>query len=225
MKRLLLAVMVLVSLVGLVGLSRAAKDAATQSVTPVIRNIQLSLDTISNDQINVVVSVLQASANATNEAVSTLQATGNDGIPARAKMYYLTENTFDGGDAIMACDFGFHMASISEIQDPSNLQYANRSTAAYDSLVDGQRLGAPSNRMGWVRSGVYSPLGVYDCGDWRGKYDTQLGNTLALYDFWYASEHEQPVSHLNTWWQAARQICSQPKPVWCAENPQNEERD
>ncbi len=48
----------------------------------------------------------------------------------------------------------------------------------------------------------------------------QLGNTLALYGFWYASEHP-PLSGLNTWWQTARQICSQPEPLWCVENPES----
>lgn len=196
MKRLSFVVpIVLVTLVGAVGLSCAGNE----------------------------VSALQSSAKATNEAVSTLQETINDRVVVKAKMYYLTENTFDGGDAIMACDLGFHMASMSEIQDPSNLQYANRSTAAYALLVDGQKLGAPSNRTGWVRSGVSPPSSAYDCGDWRGRYDTELGNTLALYDFWYASEHDQPISGLNTWWQAARKPCSQREHVWCVESPEDAE--
>jgi hypothetical protein len=68
MKRLLLvAIMVLVSLVGRVGVSRAAADPAMQSVITQLKNIQQSLD-------------------AMNYSVSALQATANDGRPARAKM-------------------------------------------------------------------------------------------------------------------------------------------
>ena len=211
MKRLLLvALMVLASLVGMVGFSRAAKDPATQSVTPVIGNIQLSLDAISNDQINAV-SALQTSANATNEAVGTLQATVNAGVPVKPKMYYLTKNSVDGCNAIMACDSGFHMASISEILGSSNLQYANRSTTVYDSLVDDEGLGPPANHMGWVGSGVYQASGfVYDCEDISEYRDIHSGTTLILND----------SSTSNMWWQAAHQSWSQPEPVWCVEDPE-----
>ena len=174
---LLIALMVLVTLVGMVGVSR------------------------------------------TGIAVSTLQAAVNDGAPAKAKVYYLTVNSFTGGDAITACDSGFHMASLSEIQDPSSLQYANRSTAAYDSLVDGQRLGPPSYQMGWVRSGVYLPSGfVYDCGDFLNNHDNPSGTILGLND-WFEAGTEQTASTLIRW-QAIHQSCSQPDPVWCVENPE-----
>ncbi len=193
-------------LVVLSGLSSAADDLRTPAVT------------LGQDRMSVVDQ--QQLAKSTKESSTDLLKTADSLAPVKPRMYYLTENTFDGGDAIMACDLGFHMANMLEIQDPSKLQYANRRTAAFQSLIDGQRLGAPSNRMGWVRSGS---SGAYDCGDWRGKYDTELGNTIGLYDFWYASESRQPVSGLNTWWQVSRQICSQQEPVWCiddSENPQ-----
>jgi hypothetical protein len=152
-------------------------------------------------------------------------------------MYYLTENSFDGGDAIKACDSGFHMASFSEIQDPSTLQYANRSTAAYDSLVDGQRLGPPSYQMGWVRSGVYPLSGfeymswvlrsgvyppsgfVYDCEDFLDNRDNPSGTILGLND-WFEAGTEPTASTLIMRWQAIHQSCSQPDPVWCVENPE-----
>ena len=192
MKQLLLvALMVLVTLVGMVGFSRAGNE----------------------------VSALQASANATNETVSTLQAPVNAGVPVKPKMYYLTKNTFDGGDAIKSCDPRFHMASISEIQDPSNLQYVNRSTSVYDSLVDDEGLGPPSNQMGWVRSGVYPPSGfVYDCEDFLENRDNHSGTTLSLND-WFEAGIEQTAATPNMRWQAAQSPCSQPEPVWCVEDP------
>ena len=60
MKRLLLSValMVLVSLVGMVGFSRAAADPAMQSVITQLKNIQQSLDAISY-----AVSALQSTTN------------------------------------------------------------------------------------------------------------------------------------------------------------------
>ncbi len=192
MKRLLLvAVMVLVTLVGMVGLSHAGNEISTLE----------ALAKATNE-----ISTLEALAKVTTEAVSTLQAvvnpwdyydpkeavieppatvnagteynwtayyypnngavteppaTVNAGVPAQRKMYYLTLTSFTGDDAIMACDSGFHMASLSEIQDPSSVQYATRSTTSsitvYDSiaaLVDSP----PPTRSTTRRATVYDSI-------------------------------------------------------------------
>jgi len=96
-----------------------------------------------------------------NEAVIEPPATVNAGVPAQRKMYYLTLTSFTGDDAIMACDSGFHMASLSEIQDPSSVQYATRSTTSsitvYDSiaaLVDSP----PPTRSTTRRATVYDSI-------------------------------------------------------------------
>jgi hypothetical protein len=214
--------MVLVTLVGMVGLSRAAKAPATQSVTPVIENIQPSLDAISNDQINVV-SALQASANPTTGALTELLEPVNTGVPARAKMYYLTKNSFDGGDAIMACDPRFHIARISEIQDPSNLQYATRSITVYDSLVDDPGLGPPADRMGWVYTGSLPLAGVPDYSDYSmSSIDQQNGITGAfhVHNIWGELSMDPFSSDPTTGWQTAHRLLSYPQPVWCVEDPE-----
>ncbi len=201
MKRLLLLVglMVLATLVGMVGFSRA------QTSSP----------------ISDAVSALQSGRNPTVGAVNEPLATVNAGVQVKPKEYYLTKNTFTGSEAIMGCDSGFHMASISEIQDASTLQYANRSTAAYESLLGGQRLGPPSNGMGWVRSGVYPPAGfVYDCEDFLDIRDNRSGTTLAHYDFPFNSDALQPVSYPTKGWYTTQYACSQPEPVWCVEDPE-----
>ena len=96
-----------------------------------------------------------------NGAVTEPPATVNAGVPAQRKMYYLTLTSFTGDDAIMACDSGFHMASLSEIQDPSSVQYATRSTTSsitvYDSiaaLVDSP----PPTRSTTRRATVYDSI-------------------------------------------------------------------
>jgi hypothetical protein len=214
--------MVLVTLVGMVGLSRAAKAPATQSVTPVIENIQPSLDAISNDQINVV-SALQASANPTTGALTELLEPVNAGVPARAKMYYLTKNSFDGGDAIMACDPRFHIARISEIQDPNNLQYATRSITVYDSLVDDPGLGPPADRMGWVYTGSLPLAGVPDYSDYSmSSIDQQNGITVAfhVHNIWGDLSMDPFSSDPTTEWQTAHRLLSYPQPVWCVEDPE-----
>jgi hypothetical protein len=144
-----------------------------------------------------------------------------------AKMYYLTKNSFDGGDAITACDSGFHMASLSEIQDPSNVQYAPGRKPAYDSTYEFVPFDQASDQfpdhIGWVRSGVYPPSGfVNDCGDFRDKYDIQLGTTMTRRSLWGEDnghslyEESDPAA----WWQSTQTAsCSQPEPVWCVEDP------
>ena len=251
MKRLLLvAVMVLVSLVGVVGFSPAAElQNIQQSICQVIECIEVSaLQSTPNPTTGAVNELLETVYDLDTvydwdrvydwEKVYAMLETGYDldtvydwdtvydlekvyaRVPARAKMYYITKNTFDGSDAIKACDTGFHMGSISEIQDSSSLQYVNRSISVYDSLVDDEGLGPPSNHMGWVRSGVYPPSGfVYDCEDFQDIRDNHAGTTLVFKD---SSEvgAEQTVYTPSAWWQAALQSCTtQPEPVWCVEDP------
>jgi len=195
MKRLLsLALMVLVSLVGMVGIS-SAEDKAIQTVITQLQNIQM--------------------------AAHERPATVNTGVQVKSKMYYLTRDQVNGDQAIAACSTGFHMASISEIQDPSNLQHANRITTVYDSLVDDPGSGPPSNHMGWIRSGVYPPSGfVYDCDDFPNEHNVQLGTTVALHSFSVNAGPGQPTSHPTMWWHAALHPCNQPEPAWCVEDPE-----
>ena len=218
MKRLLLvALMVFVTLVGMVSFSRAgnAVGALQATANPTTGAVTEPPATVNaGTEYN-----WTAYYYPNNGAVTEPPATVNAGVPAKPRMYYLTVTGFTGGDAITACDSGFHMASISEIQDPSNLQYADRSTAAYDSLVDGQRLGPPSNHMGWVRSGVYPPSGsVFVCEDFWDNREDLSGTTLSLND-WFEAGIEQTSSTPNMWWQSAHSPCSQPEPVWCVEDP------
>ena len=177
---LLIALMVLVTLVGMVGVSR------------------------------------------TGIAVSTLQAAVNDGAPAKAKVYYLTVNSFSGGDAITACDSGFHMASLSEIQDPSNLQYATRGTAAYDALVDGEGFEPPSDHMGWVRTGFFPITGDPDYSDFSvSSFDQHSGTTLSLHTQIWGDPYMDPYpTDTETGWHVNQIAYNRAQQVWCVEGPE-----
>ena len=137
-----------------------------------------------------------------------------------AKMYYLTNNYFNGGDAITACVSGFHMAGISEIQDPSNLQYATTGTAAYDALVDGEGFEPPSDHMGWVRSGSFPLVGVPDYCDFSmSSFEQQSGTTMSRRTLWDHPSTELQASAAPSWWYTTQESSSQPEPVWCVEDP------
>ena len=225
MKRLLLvAVMVLMTLVGMVGVRSAAGQNESDVITQ-LQNIQQTLSAVSYYY---TVSELQSTANPTNEAVTELLETVYDletvyaRVPARAKMYYLTVASFTGGDSIKACDPRFHIARISEIQGPSNLQYATRSITVYDSLVDDPSLGPPADRMGWVYTGSLPLAGVPDYSDYSmSSIDQQNGTTVAfhVHNIWGDLSMDPFSSDPTTGWQTAHRLLSYPQPVWCVEDP------
>ena len=149
--------------------------------------------------------------------------------PTKAKMYYLTKNSFDGGDAITACDPGFHMAILSEIQDPSTLQYAPRRTPAYDSPYDSPPSDQASDQFpdhtGWVRTDAdpVTGFGYNNCDVWRSSSDQQSGTTMTRRSLWGENNglslYEEPDP--AAWWQSTRTAsCAQPEFVWCAEDPE-----
>jgi len=200
--------MVLMTLVGMVGFSRSAES---QNDTP-------TMSAISN-----AVSALQAKANPTTGAVTELEATVNAGVQVKPKMYYLTRNIFDGGDAIKACDSGFHMSSISEIQDPSHLQYAMSNSSAYVPARD-EGSEPPAALDGWVRTGLPSAfLDPFSRSDDCDLYTTRSiavsGTTVHLLSLWdvdVPNTNPDPVR----WWISSATTCASNLRVWCVEDPE-----
>ena len=235
MKRLLLvALMVLVTLVGMVGISRAQTSSAISTASG--RNTFPPYPNKEEDEIGraealagaTAVSAVQATANATSGAVTELPATVNSGVPAEAKMYYLTSTLFTGGEASTACDSGFHMASLSEIQDTSKLQYAPRRTPADDPPRDSPVLDQTSDKFsdqfpehtGWVRNEAdpYSGL-VRNCDGWTSSSDQQGGTTMTRRSLWGENGRSLNESDPAAWWQSSRVApCSEPESVWCVED-------
>ncbi len=229
---LLVAVMVQVTLVGMVGFSRAQTLGAISTASG--RNVFPPYPNKEEDEIARTealaranaASVLQATANPTTGAVNELLDYDLDTVydwetvyalekvyarvPAKAKMYYLTTTGFTGGDAITACDPGFHMASISEIQDHRNLQYDNRpgGITVDDSLVGGQVLNPPYDHMGWVRTGGYALQGFADNCD------------LWLFSLWDPASPDLHETAPSLWMHdTPYDLCSVIESVWCIEDP------
>ena len=72
--------------------------------------------------------------------------------------YYLTKDTFQPTEALTACEAGYHMASIWEIWDFSNLTYNTELGLTQDDSGTGPPSGLESGVgsppiPGWVRSG------------------------------------------------------------------------
>jgi hypothetical protein len=126
--------------------------------------------------------------------------------------YYLTTGIYGGSEALTACASGYHMASLWEILDPSNLKYNT------DLGITGGDCGQgpptfPS--IGWVRTGYYSSTsstpGQGNCNAWTSSGSGLVGTYAYLTHSW---ETEGDI-HV---WQVNTTSCSQAPHVWCVED-------
>lgn len=128
------------------------------------------------------------------------------------RQFYLTSATVDGFDALTACATGYHMASLWEILDPSNLAY--NTALGHTSLDSGQ--GPPSDYLGWVRTGSYSSpadiVGAGNCIAWTSRVTGQHGSMVRLSWQWAADNEDIGV------WLAATGDCHNVYRVWCIED-------
>lgn len=69
--------------------------------------------------------------------------------PQRPRKFYLTRTGYTGARALSACTAGYHMASLWEIHDPSNLRYDTELGFVQDDSGFG-----PPIEFGWIRTGA-----------------------------------------------------------------------
>lgn len=137
---------------------------------------------------------------------------------AGPKKYYLTKGTFDGSEALMACDRwnGYHMASIWEILDPSNLKYdTQRGRTAGDSGS-----GPPTEGvgLGWIRTGQDASTGTGDpgivnCNGWTSSNGADSGTVVGL-----KSELDAAPVEVANPWRSQTEECNENHPVWCVKD-------
>jgi hypothetical protein len=122
--------------------------------------------------------------------------------------YYLTQSYYDGSQASTACEDGYHMASIWEIMDTTNLQYESNLGITRDD--SGQ--GPPSYYVGWVRTGYQSysgpVIGGTNCYAWSNNTTEHNGTAAYLPNDWTEKIKLAP------WW-ADSYTCNSTLPVWC----------
>ena len=127
------------------------------------------------------------------------------------RQYYLTKTYSKGADADDACASGYHMASLWEIMDPSNLKY---NTDLGDTRSDSGQ-GPPSGRQGWVRTGYASSTGSIpgwgNCNAWTSSDTDDYGTWIWLPYDWDSGQdiHIWEVSTHGCWLNAY---------VWCVED-------
>ena len=98
-----------------------------------------------------------------------------DAKKLKLRQFYLTQTTHTGAAALYACAPGYHMASMWEILDPSNLLYNVSRGATQDDSGDGP----PNDLDGWVRTGNNASgagsAGSANCDAWTSQFEEDDG--------------------------------------------------
>jgi|RhiMetdeSRZDD1v2_1073273.scaffolds.fasta_scaffold42096_5 hypothetical protein len=135
-------------------------------------------------------------------------------IPADAggpKTFYLTTGLFAGNEALQACDKGFHMASLWEIRETTNLSYDTSRGLTTDDSGSG-----PPAAPGWIRTGFFSTgqnVVGSNCNAWTSNLSSDNGTEAGLQgDFW------DNAALVISPWIAVVEQCSLRSNVWCVEN-------
>jgi hypothetical protein len=128
--------------------------------------------------------------------------------------FYLTNSSYSTIQTLNACASGYHMASLWEILDVSNLIYDMDHPAAHTKADSGY--GPPSGWYGWVRTGGASSnsstTGTGNCLNWSSTASDVYGVAIRL-----AFEWEAAPGDISTW-DATSFACSFYGPVWCVKD-------
>jgi hypothetical protein len=128
------------------------------------------------------------------------------------RKFYLTQTQHNGSQASTACAEGYHMASLWEIFDTSNLRYNTELGTTYGDSGLG-----PPNGLGWIRTGsgpnVLPSAGLSNCNAWTsaspGDYGTFASPTIE----W----NSITVLRVSPW-TALSHNCYEPISVWCVQD-------
>jgi hypothetical protein len=138
------------------------------------------------------------------------------GPPARPRAFYVTQTLHTGAEALSACAEGYHMASLWEIFDTSNVRYNTEL-----GLTQGDSgSGPPSLVLGWIRTGndaheVGAP-GFGNCNAWTSDTELDGGTVVFLPSPWFLMEGAS-VSGISPW-QPGAGGCATARNVWCVQD-------
>jgi hypothetical protein len=146
---------------------------------------------------------------------STRASEKKSAAPARA--FYLTQGTFDGSQALTACAAGYHMASLWEIHEPSNLRY----DTTLGLTEDDSGSGPPQGHYGWARTGRSASSsgqfpGVGNCNAWSSNASTDFGSAVVLSADWNGIAN--PSSPISPWQAQPFDCGTNAARVWCVQD-------
>jgi hypothetical protein len=113
-------------------------------------------------------------------------------MPVVPASFYLTTGEYWGDEPLTACASGYHMASMWEIADPSNLRYDTTLGVTSADSGSGPPTGPPELYVGWVRTGYHSPdvtalPGLANCNAWTSRNGVHDGTAVRLLPDWRTS--------------------------------------
>jgi hypothetical protein len=136
--------------------------------------------------------------------------------PSSTKSFYLTKDSFNGANALTACAKGYHMASLWEIFDPSNLTYNTNLGFTHDDSGSGPPAFVNADLgSGWIRTGhsaatvPFTDPGTVNCVTWKSNSPSDIGTVVWLPLDWSAS----PTAIAP--WRAGISSCDFSIQVWC----------
>ncbi len=152
----------------------------------------------------------------TPATADVLQYDGSQWAPSTVnarRQFYIAPVAVAGNAPLTACAAGYHMASLWEIYDVTELQYnATLGAAQADSGN-----GPPTGFYGWIRTGALSTVsggaGGANCDTWTSNSGVDSGTAVILPNGWTSAS----VSLISPWF-ATTQTCSQLLRVWCVED-------
>ena len=124
------------------------------------------------------------------------------------RSFYLTQTSLNGGQPLTACAEGYHMASLWEIFDPSNLRYDTE--LGLTSLDSGS--GPPSLAEGWIRTG--NNANASHCQVWTSANAMFNGTVVNLETSGGWTEPARAASP----WLSREFSCNVTLFVWCVQD-------
>jgi hypothetical protein len=145
-----------------------------------------------------------------------------DAKQKKLRKFYLTVNQFDGNEALTACAGGYHMASMWEILDVTNLRYVTTLGFTRDDSGFGppafNQVDLVVTGIGWIRTGSVSFSGgsgqivTPNCFAYTDDTDSTSGATIGLTPFW----GDEP-SAIGPWIVIVS-TCDKTHNVWCVQD-------
>lgn len=220
-KRVLAIVSLLLGIVGGHAVNSGAADNVPQQLQAIQQQLQAIQSALGTQGagLNSLSQQLQTLQNTVNSQSTTLSSIQGDlSKVAKTRKFYLTNSSgSDGSQASSACASGFHMASLWEIFDPSNLVYDT--SRGLIGGVFGTEVGPPNFFIGWIREGGASvgsepntTPGQRDCVGYTSNDSGQHGTVVGLSsDFGSSAGGVDP-------WASDSKTCDTKLQVWCVQN-------
>jgi hypothetical protein len=134
----------------------------------------------------------------------------------QARRKYYLGHSVNGAAPLTACNAGFHMANLTEIFDPTQLDYDTTAAGGLDAEDGGNS--PPTLFSGWVRTGYASStsgatgVGQANCSAWTSNNGAEYGTRLLFSSDWIG-----PATAISPWF-ATLAFCNQALPVWCVQD-------